>query len=185
MTSSSIPTIFPSHKLHVREVLHRLCANRLLPVQTNVNSMSLPANTSDICCHPKASPWPHTKSRLSKIGQFHESQGHSILPRLCQFLPLFHLWIFQNHSSAHTSTHKGTPWNFSHECHSTSEALKKAFTTAPVLTHWIPDTQITVETDASDYALATVLSITTPMATCTLLHSIPGHFLPGTQLRCP
>src|SRR5882672_10117474 len=39
--------------------------------------------------------------------------------------------------------------------------LKKAFTTALVLTHWIPDTQITVETDASDYALTTVLSITT------------------------
>src|SRR5467141_209023 len=54
-------------------------------------------------------------------------------------------------------THKGTPWHFSDECHSAFEALKKAFTTAPVLTHWIPDTQITVKTDASDYTLATVL----------------------------
>ena len=58
-------------------------------------------------------------------------------------------------------TRKGTTWHFSDECRSAFEALKKAFTTAPVLTHWIPDTQITVETDASDYALATVLSITT------------------------
>ena len=33
---------------------------------------------------------------------------------------------------------------------------------APVLTHWIPDTLIMVETDASDYALAAVLSICTP-----------------------
>jgi len=40
--------------------------------------------------------------------------------------------------------------------------LKKAFTTALVLTHGILDTQITVETDASDYALTAVLSITTP-----------------------
>ena len=32
---------------------------------------------------------------------------------------------------------------------------------APVLTHWIPDTPIMVETDASDYALAAVLSICT------------------------
>ena len=40
--------------------------------------------------------------------------------------------------------------------------LKKAFTTALVLTHWILDTQITVETDASDYALTAVLSIMTP-----------------------
>src|SRR5882672_1959799 len=40
-----------------------------LPMQTNASSMSLPANTSDTCCLPKASPWPHTRSRLSKIGQ--------------------------------------------------------------------------------------------------------------------
>ena len=46
-------------------------------------------------------------------------------------------------------TCKGTPWHFSDECYSAFEALKKAFTTAPVLTHWIPDTQITVETDVS------------------------------------
>src|SRR5882672_6915940 len=39
-----------------------------LPVQTNVSFTSLPANTSDTCCHPKASPWPLTRSRLSKIG---------------------------------------------------------------------------------------------------------------------
>jgi hypothetical protein len=40
--------------------------------------------------------------------------------------------------------------------------LKKAFTTAPILTHWIPDAQIIIETNASDYALAAILSIITP-----------------------
>ena len=58
-------------------------------------------------------------------------------------------------------TRKGTPWHFSDECCSAFEALKKAFTTALVLTHWILDTQITVKTDTSDYTLAAVLSITT------------------------
>src|SRR5882724_10288710 len=58
-------------------------------------------------------------------------------------------------------TCKGTIWHFTNECRSAFEALKKAFTTAPVLTHWIPDTQITVKTNASDYALTAVLSITT------------------------
>ena len=56
-------------------------------------------------------------------------------------------------------TRKGIPWHFTDECRLAFETLKKAFTTAPVLTHWIPDTQIVVETDASDYALAAVLSI--------------------------
>src|SRR5882724_11555686 len=69
-------------------------------------------------------------------------------------------------------TCKGTPWHFSDECHSAFEALKKAFTTAPVLTHWIPDTQITVETDTSDYVLTAVLSITTSNGE---LHPIVFH----------
>jgi hypothetical protein len=39
--------------------------------------------------------------------------------------------------------------------------VKQAFTTAPVLTHWVPDQQIIVETNALDYALGAVLSIYT------------------------
>ena len=69
-------------------------------------------------------------------------------------------------------THKGTPWHFSNDFHSAFEALKKSFTTAPVFTHWILDTQITVETDASDYALNAVLSIMTPECD---LHPISFH----------
>jgi RNase H-like domain found in reverse transcriptase len=52
-----------------------------------------------------------------------------------------------------------TPWHFSDECRHAFGTLKKAFTTAPVLTHWIPDTPLIIETDASDYALAVILSL--------------------------
>src|SRR5882724_2504795 len=62
------------------------------------------------------------------------------------------------------------------------DRIMTAFTTAPVLTHWIPETQITIETDASDYALAAVLSITTQMANCTRLHSTPEHFPPRNSI---
>ena len=44
----------------------------------------------------------------------------------------------------------------------------------PVLTHWMPDIPITIETDASDYALAAVLSITTPSGE---LHPVAFHSL--------
>src|SRR5882724_10944695 len=101
-----------------------------------------------------------------------KNQGHSILPWLCQFLLMFHLWIFQNHSSTYVSYLQGYPWHFSDECHSAFEALTKAFTTAPVLTHWILDTQITVKTDASDYAFTAVLSIMTPDGD---FHPIASH----------
>ena len=57
-------------------------------------------------------------------------------------------------------TRKAVRWNFSSECRQSFEALKEAFTRAPILSHWIPNAQITVETDASDYAIAAILSIT-------------------------
>ena len=58
-------------------------------------------------------------------------------------------------------TRKNTPWLFSDSAREAFNNLKKAFTTAPVLTHWIPDRPIIVETDASDYALGAILSIRT------------------------
>jgi len=57
-------------------------------------------------------------------------------------------------------TRKDAPWNFSKDCRHSFNALKHAFTTAPILTHFILDTPIIVETDASDYAVAGILSIT-------------------------
>ena len=59
-------------------------------------------------------------------------------------------------------TRKDVPWVFSDDCQSSFEKLKRAFTMALVLTHWILDTPIVVETDASNYTLAAVLSIRTP-----------------------
>ena len=53
------------------------------------------------------------------------------------------------------------PWDFSNDCQKPFNKLKKAFITALVLTHWILDTPIMVETNTSDYALAAVLSIHT------------------------
>jgi hypothetical protein len=57
-------------------------------------------------------------------------------------------------------TRKSAAFVFGDRERSAFEALKEAFCTAPVLTHWVPDRPITIETDASDYALAAILSIT-------------------------
>jgi len=56
-------------------------------------------------------------------------------------------------------TQKNIPWKFDSSCQDTFNSLKKAFTSAPILTHWISDAQLIVETDASDYALTAILSI--------------------------
>ena len=55
-------------------------------------------------------------------------------------------------------THKGTTWDFSDKCCSTFNTLKKAFTTVLILAHWIPGSLLSIETDASDYALTAILS---------------------------
>jgi len=58
-------------------------------------------------------------------------------------------------------TRKDTPWNFDDKCRKAIKTLKQAFTSAPILTHWVLDAQLIVKTDAPDYALAAILSIMT------------------------
>ena len=56
-------------------------------------------------------------------------------------------------------TQKDISQKFDSFCVDAFNSLKKAFTSTPILTHWIPDAQLIVETDALDYALAAILSI--------------------------
>ena len=56
-------------------------------------------------------------------------------------------------------TQKDIPWKFDSFCQDAFNSLKKAFTSTPIFTHWIPNAQLIVETDASDYALVAILSI--------------------------
>jgi len=58
-------------------------------------------------------------------------------------------------------TRKDASWNFDENCRKAFNILKQAFTSAPILMHWVPDTQLVVETNASDYTLAAILSIVT------------------------
>ena len=79
------------------------------------------------------------------------------------FTNFYHHFIF-NYSNIVVPltwlTKKDTPWNFSEACHQSFNTLKKAFTAVPILTHFILNTPITVEMDASDYSVAGILSIT-------------------------
>jgi len=58
-------------------------------------------------------------------------------------------------------TRKNTLWNFDNDCRIAFNTLKQAFTSAPILMYWVPNTQLVMETNASDYALAAILSIMT------------------------
>ena len=54
---------------------------------------------------------------------------------------------------------KDIPWKFNFSYQDAFNSLKKAFTSTLILTYWIPNTQLIMETDASDYVLAAILSI--------------------------
>ena len=56
-------------------------------------------------------------------------------------------------------THKGVLWTFTDSCCTAFQQLKEAFTSAPILVHWVPNAPMIVETDTSDYAIAGILSI--------------------------
>jgi RNase H-like domain found in reverse transcriptase len=51
-------------------------------------------------------------------------------------------------------TQKNIPWNFNESCKLACLTLKQAFISTPVLTHC----PLVIETDASNYALAAILS---------------------------
>ena len=52
------------------------------------------------------------------------------------------------------------------------EQLKQEFTCASVLTKWVPDSKMIVETDASDYTLTTIISSQTPNSE---IHPVAFH----------
>jgi len=55
-------------------------------------------------------------------------------------------------------TRKNITWNWSKDYQQVFDTLKQAFVIAPILIHWDPESPLIVETDASDYAIAAILS---------------------------
>ena len=101
--------------------------------------------------------------KITTIADWPEPRKVKDIQSFLGFANFYHRFIF-NYSDITVPltqlTRKDTPWNFSEECCHSFNALKHTFTTVPILTHFILDTPITVETDASDYAVASILSIT-------------------------
>jgi hypothetical protein len=53
---------------------------------------------------------------------------------------------------------KNVPFEWDDNCDKAFNTLKTAFTTAPILTHYSPDQPVIIETDASDFAIAAIIS---------------------------
>ena len=148
------------HVKHVREVLRRLRQHKLFakPEKCEFHldsveylgyflspdglTMSQDKVTA-ICDWPE----PHKVKDIQSFLGFANFYRHFIFNYSDIVVPL--TWL----------TRKDAPWNFSEDCRCSFNRLKEAFTTAPILTHYQPGALITVETDASDYAITGILSI--------------------------
>ena len=76
-----------------------------------------------------------------------------------EFLLLIHLQLLRHGCSADLVIQKDASWNFDSQYCEAFNILKKAFVSVPILTYWIPNTQIIMETNVSDYTLAAILLI--------------------------
>jgi len=169
------------HWEHVREVLTRLRKNQLfakpekcefsvnktefLGFKISPNSISMSQSKVDAILK-----WP-TPKNLKQVQSF------------LGFANFYWRFVF-NYSDIVIPltrlTRKLAPWNWRSEADTTFRALKQAFTKAPVLIHWSPDTPVLVETDASDYALAGIISSISPDGE---IHPIAFHSCTFTDTK--
>ena len=168
------------HKAHVREVLKRLRANGLYAGaqkcefhKDTVEYLGYILSPDGLRMDPakvKAiTDWPEPR----KVKDVQSFLG------FCNFYRRFIYAYSEIIVPLTRLTRKKVTWVFSNSCKEAFEKLKEEFTRAPVLTPWFPDSDMIVETDASDYALAAILSVHTPDGD---LHPVAFHsrtFLPA------
>src|SRR6266481_6443661 len=135
----------PKHITHVQEVLRRLCNNGLfahadkcefhvtsceyLGYMLSPEGLTMESNKVQII---QDWPGPQKVKDIQSFLRFANFYCHFIHEYSQIAVPLMQL------------TCKGVPWHFTDERCSAFQTLKKAFTTAPVLTpsYWIPQSQL-------------------------------------------
>jgi hypothetical protein len=161
------------HRRHVRQVLDRLRRARLFAKaekcefhRTSVDFLGFTVSPSGVSVDPSrieaVTSWP-TPTRLKALQSF---LGFANFYR--RFIADFSGIV----TPLTRLTRKSVPFVWSEQCQHAFDLLKSAFVSVPVLAHFRPELRVTVETDASDYALAGILSQTDESGT---LHPVAFH----------
>ena len=149
-----------SHKEHVREVLQRLPKHGpyAKPEKCEFHTDS----TEHLGYQLSPSGLTMSPDKVQTIQDWPEPWKVKDIQSFLGFANFYRQFI-DNYSNIITPltrlTHKGTAWGFSDSCCSAFCKLKDTFTSALILTHWSPDALMIVETNASDYAIASILSL--------------------------
>ncbi|MBW0549472.1 hypothetical protein O181_089187 [Austropuccinia psidii MF-1] len=147
------------HVKHVASVFQRLRDNNLF---TKASKCVFHASSVEYLGYVVSSEG--LKIDSSKVQQILNWPQPNNIKALQSFLGFanFYCCFIKNYSkkiSALTSLlKKDSPFIFNEETHNQFQILKEAFTTAPIVSNFNPSLPTIVETDASDYALGSVLS---------------------------
>ncbi|SJL04356.1 uncharacterized protein ARMOST_07722 [Armillaria ostoyae] len=148
------------HRKHVCEVLHRLRANRLYCKGSKCKFHQDSMEYFGYILSPEGLHM--CEDKVKAILDWPVPQKVKDIQSFLSFTNFYHCFIHEYSDIVIPLTHltcKGTPWKFNDKCMATFNELKQVFTHTPILIHWAPNRQLVVETDASDYAIATILSI--------------------------
>ena len=148
------------HHQHVKEVLKRLHKAGLYAKVEKCEFHSESVEYLEYILSPSGLTMSDDKIKI--IQDWPEPKKVKDIQSFLGFANFYHWFIFNYLDIViplTCLTRKDILWKFDSSCQDAFNSLKKAFTFAPILTYWIPDTQLIVETDALDYALAAILSI--------------------------
>src|SRR6266511_798177 len=150
------------HRKHVREVLRHLRKHGLFARANKCEFHSKRVEYLGYILSPEGLSMDQAKVKV--IQDWPEPRKVKDVQSFLGFANFYRRFVF-NYSDIVVPltrlTRKGIAFQFTDKIRAAFTALKEAFTTAPVLTHWIPDCPIVIKTDTSDYALAAILSIVT------------------------
>jgi Reverse transcriptase (RNA-dependent DNA polymerase)/RNase H-like domain found in reverse transcriptase len=146
------------HREHVHEVLRHL---RLHSLYAKADKCKWHQDSVEFLGHMlSADGLMMSKEKVQMIRDWPEPWKVKDIQSFLGFANFYRLLI-HNYSDITVPltrlTRKGIPWAFTEECRKSFEFLKKGFTSALILSHWVPDQPLVVETDASDYALGAIL----------------------------
>jgi RNase H-like domain found in reverse transcriptase len=100
-------------------------------------------------------------AKVNIIQDWPEPQKVKDIQSLLGFANFYRQYIYNYSDIVVPLTHltrKNILWNFNGSCKLAFLTFKQAFISTPVLTHYKPGCPLVIETNASDYALAAILS---------------------------
>ena len=148
------------HHQHVKEVLKHLCKASIYTKAEKCEFHSKLVEYLGYILFPSSLTISNNKVKI--IQDWPEPKKVKDIQSFLGFANFYYWFIFNYSDIVIPLTHltwKDILWRFNSSCCDVFNSLKKAFTSAPILTHWIPNAQLIVETDALNYAFTTILSI--------------------------